>query len=89
MFARSRSGETPVRVLGDTLGKLVVDGYSGYNRVTVPGRRERAGCLAHLRRKSFDAQSSAPDAAKRAIDFIIDVYRVERAALDADLLGAD
>lgn len=76
-------------MLGDTLGKLVVDGYSGYNRVTVPGRRERAGCLAHLRRKFFDAQSSAPDAAKRAIGFILDVYRVERAALDADLLGTD
>lgn len=89
VFARSRSGETPVRVLGDTLGKLVVDGYSGYNRVTVPGRRERAGCLAHLRRKFFDAQSSAPGAARRAIDFILDVYRVERAALDADLLGTD
>jgi transposase len=89
VFARSRSGETPVRVLGDTLGKLVVDGYSGYNRVTVPGRRERAGCLAHLRRKFFDAQSSAPEAAKRAIEFILDVYRIERAALDADLLGTD
>ena len=68
-------------MLGDTLGELVVDGYSGYNRVTVPGRRERAGCLAHLRRKFFDAQSSAPDTAKRAIGFILDVYRVERAAL--------
>ena len=30
VFSRSRSGETPVNVLGDTLGKLVVDGYSGY-----------------------------------------------------------
>ncbi|BDG05743.1 hypothetical protein AMOR_47390 [Anaeromyxobacter oryzae] len=89
VFARSRSGDPPVRVLRETLGKLVVDGYSGYNRVTVPGRCERAGCLAHLRRKFFDAQSSAPDAAKRAISFILDVYRIERAALDADLLGTD
>ncbi len=46
-----------------------------------------AGCLAHLRRRFFDAQSAAPDAAKKAMDFILDVYRVERAALDADLLG--
>jgi transposase len=35
VFSRSRSGETPVRVLGDTLGKLLVDGYSGYNKVTL------------------------------------------------------
>ena len=87
VFSRSRSGETPVRVLGDTLGKLVVDGYSGYNKVTLPGGRERAGCLAHLRRKFFDAQSTAPDAAKTAMDYILDVYKIERAALDADLLG--
>lgn len=30
IFLRSRSGETPLRVLGDTLGKLVADAYSGY-----------------------------------------------------------
>jgi transposase len=87
VFSRSRSGETPVRVLADTIGKLLVDGYSGYNKVTLPGGRERAGCLAHLRRKFFDAQSASPDAAKRAMDFILEVYRIERAALDADLLG--
>ena len=87
VFSRSRSGETPLRVLGDTLGKLVADAYSGYNKVTLPGGRERAGCLAHLRRKFFDAQSSAPDAAKQAMDFILEVYKIERAALDADQLG--
>jgi transposase len=30
VFSPSRSGETPLHVLGDTLGKLVVDAYSGY-----------------------------------------------------------
>src|SRR5512138_1471941 len=87
VFSRSRSGDTPVEVLGETKGKLVADAYSGYNKVTTPGGRQRAGCLAHLRRRFFDAQSAAPDAAKRAMDFILDVYRIERAALDADLLG--
>ncbi len=87
VFSRSRSGETPVRVLADTIGKLLVDGYSGYNKVTLPGGRERAGCFAHLRRRFFEAQSTAPDAAKQAIEYIHDLYRVERAALDNDLLG--
>ena len=64
-----------------------MDGYSGYNKVTVPGGRERAGCIAHLRRKFFDAQSSAPDAARKAMDFILEIYRVERAALDNEILG--
>jgi len=87
VFTNSRSGDTPVEVLGETRGKLVADAYSGYNKVTAPGGRERAGCLAHLRRRFFDAQSTAPDAANTATNFILDVYRLERAALDADLLG--
>ena len=87
VFSRSRSGDTPVEVLGETKGKLVADAYSGYNKVTTPSGRERAGCIAHLRRRFFDAQSAAPEAANTAINFILDVYRIERAALDADLLG--
>lgn len=87
VFSRSRSGDTPVEVLGETKGKLVADAYSGYNKVTTPSGRERAGCLAHLRRRFFEAQSAAPDAAKTAMGFILNVYRIERAALEADLLG--
>jgi hypothetical protein len=71
-------------VLEGTAGKLV-DAYKDYDRVTLPGRRDRAGCLAHVRRKFFDAQSAAPEAAKQAMDFIPEVYKFERAALDADL----
>lgn len=87
VFSTNRSGETPVEVLGETKGKLVADAYSGYNKVTTPGKRERAGCLAHLRRRFFEAQSGAPEAAKKAMEFILDLYRVERAALEADILG--
>jgi transposase len=89
VFAKSRSGETPVAVLGDTLGKLVVDGYKGYDAITVPGKRERAGCLAHVRRKFFDAKSTADEPAQKAMAFILEVYRIERAVLDADLLGTE
>jgi len=87
VYSKSRSGETPVRVLAETMGKLLSDGYSGYNRVTLPGGRERAGCMAHLRRRFFDALSSAPEAARTAMNFILEIYKVERAALDADILG--
>jgi len=87
VFSPSRSGETPQRVLAGTAGKLVADAYKGYDKVTLPGGRERAGCFAHVRRHFFDAQSSAPEPAKRAMDFILELYKVERAALDANLLG--
>jgi transposase len=87
VYSKSRSGETPQRVLANTLGKLLVDGYTAYNKVTLPGGRERAGCLAHARRKFFEALSTAPAEAKQAMDFILDLYRVERAAFGASIAG--
>jgi transposase len=80
-FAADRSGRTPREILGGTTGSLVVDGYTGYNRVTDVDGRERVGCLAHARRKFFDALPTAPDAARQAMDLILDVYRVEHDAL--------
>ncbi len=32
VFTNSRSGDTPVEMLGETKGKLVADAYSGYNK---------------------------------------------------------
>jgi transposase len=87
-FAADRSGDTPEAVLGDSKGILVVDAYSGYNAVTTTARRERAGCLAHARRKFFDASTAAPDA-MRALEIIRDVYIVEREAKDAGITGTD
>jgi transposase len=79
-FADNRSGETPLQVLGGTTGTLVIDGYTGYNRVTDVDGRDRAGCLAHVRRKIFDALPTAPEAARRGLELILDVYRVEHEA---------
>jgi transposase len=79
-YAADRSGETPVEVLGGSQGTLVVDGYTGYNRVTTPEGRTRAGCLAHLRRKLFDALKQAPEL-REGLELILNVYRVEHEAL--------
>jgi transposase len=37
VFSRSRSGETPLRVLANTTGKLLTDPYGGYDNVTASG----------------------------------------------------
>ena len=79
-FSDSRSGDTPLQILGGTKGTLVIDGYTGYNRVTDVDGRERAGCLAHVRRKIFDALPTAPESARRGLELILDVYRVEHEA---------
>jgi transposase len=77
-FSPDRSGETPQQVLGGTRGTLVVDAYTGYNRVTDVEGRERSSCLAHVRRKFFEALP-APEA-RQAMDLILAVYRVEHEA---------
>ena len=75
-------------LLGSTAGTLVVDAYTGYNQVTTPEGRTRAGCLAHARRKFFDALETAP-VAQAALDLILDVYQVEHAATEGGFARTD
>src|SRR5450755_3539032 len=83
-FSVDRSGETPKEVLGGTKGTLVVDAYTGYDRVTQPDGRRRAGCLARARRKLFAAMEGEPEA-REALDMIRDGYLVEHAAKERDI----
>lgn len=52
-FSPSRSGVTPLGILGGTTGTLVVDAYTGYNPVVDVEGRLRAGCLAHYLESGF------------------------------------
>jgi len=83
-FSGSRSGETPSKVLGASQGTLVVDMYTGYNEVTGTGRRRRAACLAHARRRFFEALPYAPEA-RAVLDLIRDVYVIEHDAKAAGI----
>jgi transposase len=87
-FSASRSGKTPCDVLGASQGYLVVDAYTGYNAVTCAGGRVRVGCLAHVRRKFFEARTTAPEA-DVALEIITGIYRVERAAKDQQIIGTN
>ena len=86
-YAATRSGETPKAVLKKSTGRLVVDQHTGYNAVTKPGGRVRAGCLAHARRKIFE-QNEHPET-KEALDLIGEIYRVEQDAKTAGIVGTD
>lgn len=88
-FSASRAGQTAADVLGGTVGTLVVDAYTGYNRVTEPDGRLRSGCLAHVRRKIYEARGSAPVEAARALELILDVYRVEHEAKATNIVRTD
>ena len=84
-FSADRSGATPSEVLGTTTGTLICDAYTGYNKLLSTGRRQRGGCLAHARRKIFDAREFAESA--EALDLIGDIYVVEREAKDEGRVG--
>lgn len=86
-YATTRSGSVPCEVLGESQGRLVVDQYTGYNAVTKPGRRERAGCLAHARRKLYEQREHRE--VEEALELIAAIYRVEREAKDAEIVGTD
>ena len=85
VFSTTRSGDVPVAVLGESQGELMADLYTGYNAITVPGRRRRAGCLAHARRKVFEAKAHGE--AQAALDILRDLYVAQHDARDAAIEG--
>jgi len=86
-YAETRSGSVAAELLGDSEGVLVVDQYTGYNQVTKPGMRLRAGCMAHARRKLFESQEHEGFA--DALALIGKLYDVERAAKAAGVVGTE
>jgi transposase len=87
VYSSSRSGDTPKSVLGGTQGVLVADAYTGYNVVTKPDGRDRAGCNSHARRKFCEALGKSPEA-QRAIDLYTGVFVVERDARELGIVGS-
>lgn len=85
-FALGRGGDVPVKVLGDSAGELVCDDYRGYDPVVKKGKRRRNGCLAHARRKFFEA-GDVP-AAREALDLIAFLYAVEHEAERRGMVGS-
>lgn len=89
VFSASRSGQTPVDVLGETSGTIQVDGYSGYNTISCPEGRTRCGCWAHARRKFWDALKYAPKEARWVLDQILKLYEVEYEAHEKKIMGSE
>jgi transposase len=86
-YAGTRSGSVAHDVLGDSKGTLVVDAYTGYNRVTGVTSRTRAGCYAHARRKFYEAL--AHPEAKEAYDLIGKLYVVEAEVRREGIVGTE
>ena len=77
-FTLDRGRDGPSRFLKDYRQVLLADGYAGYNGVVVGNAITRAGCWAHARRKFVEAEKSAPEIAKEAVERVRALYAVER-----------
>lgn len=79
-FQMSRGRDGPRKFLEGFQGTLQSDGYSAYDKLGVGIRY--AGCLAHVRRKLYEAHQLSPtDAAPRQLlERIAEVYAVEAEA---------
>ena len=80
-FCASRAGEHPQRMLQGFSGTLVTDDYSGYHGLQAQQRITGALCMAHARRKLFEAhQLGGSQIAAQAVALIAKLYEVEREA---------
>ena len=79
-FTLDRGRDGPLRFLQDYDQVLVADAYGGYNGVVTNNQITRAGCWAHLRRKFIDAEKTAPEIAREAVERVRALYTIERQA---------
>ena len=84
-FTMDRGRDGPKRFLKDYNQVLLADGHAGYNGVVVGNAITRAGCWAHMKRKIIDAEKSAPEIAKEAVERVRALYAVERQGKEASV----
>ena len=78
-YRKGRGTEGPLELLGEFNGLLQCDGYKAYSSLIKKCPHIRLGsCLAHIRRKFFEAQSNHPKLAAHALGQIQALYALER-----------
>ena len=70
----------PERFLKGFQGYLQADAFSGYDRIYTGEGVRAVACWAHVRRKFFEARTSAPVPAHAALARIRQLYKIETAA---------
>jgi hypothetical protein len=89
-YTPNRSRDGPDEFLKDFRGYLQADAYSGYDHLyTEPDRGvTEVACMAHARRKFYEAQSSDIMRSMVVLAYVHLLYEVERQARDAQMDAA-
>lgn len=88
-YDASWAGAVPRRLLEGYRGILLSDGYEAHAAMAEVLQLVHAGCFAHVRRKSDEAHKTqgcngADSLARVALEFIRELYRVEKTLWDRD-----
>ena len=94
-YAPSRGGQVAEAFIGDYHGYLQSDAFSGYDRFENKAHIRLMGCWAHARRKFVDVvkvkkkirsnRKNPKGLAEEALEFIADLYRIEKQAREKEL----
>lgn len=79
-YSPTRNSTVPLDLLKGFKGFLQTDGYEGYSKAVAEYKLTHVGCLAHIRRKFFDALKSDKKSktAGQGLKFITRIYAVEK-----------
>jgi len=80
-----RSGSFVRKTLDTYSGYLQTDGYAGYNAVAARPDIVHIACLAHIRRKFFEAQNNDKARSQKALRYIQELYAIESKATELEL----
>ena len=83
-YTESRNRDGPLKFLAGYAGYLQADAFAGFDCIYADKKVKECACMAHVRRKFYDALPSSRKSASEAIDFIQQLYKVESLAADLD-----
>jgi transposase len=83
-YREGRGREGPNDFLKNYQGVLQTDGYTVYDQLKQKNQITHAGCMAHVRRKFFEAKEQDPMRAKIAMDYIGKLYAIEKHLRETD-----
>jgi transposase len=91
----TRSGQLALDLLDGYQGYIQTDGYAGYDHISTDPGIEHLGCLVHARRKFVEVnksrkkvrgkQAKTRGLADEALDFIGELYQIEKYARESKL----
>ena len=81
-FTTGRSRDGPKRMLDGFQGYLQADAYGGYDQLYLSGKILEVGCMAHARRRFFDALETDRTRSEMVLAAVHELYVIEREGRD-------